>query len=237
MSKNNGTIVKASSNAAIVAEPGSLGLNEAVAAFRETFATAGNMLVERVRIVAEYRAANPTLSKNKAFRTLADAIEKADPNAANGRYTGWKYATLERLGLIGDVFAHNGWTLDAHTAHAAFTLVEKNRAGFTALGEGRKGKALTSLDTVYKTTEKADAEKKAATNKKNAEARLAKKTAADAPESQEEESGTSDAITPAALLASIIERVGQQTWSDDELGAFAASLIEYATALPATVKA
>lgn len=239
MAINNNTksVVKSAPKApVVVAEPGTVGLESAVAAFRETFQKAGSLLVERITIVQEYRSQNADLSKNKAFRKLADAISAADENAASGRYTGWKYATLERLGLIGDVFAHNGWTLDAHTAHAAFTLVEKNRSGFTALGEKGK-KQLTALDTLYKATDKADAEKKAATNRRNAEKRAAEKAAlagAGEPsdsESSQEESG----YTPAALLASIRETVGSQRWTPAEIETFAVSLAEYATGLPASV--
>jgi hypothetical protein len=230
MSNNNKSIVKAASkNEAVVAEPGTVGLETAVADFRATFQTAGSMLVERIRIVQEYRTLNADLSKNKVFRKLADAISAADPNAASGRYTGWKYATLERLGLIGDVFAFNGWELDAHTAHAAFTLVEKNRSGFTALAEGRK-KTPTALDTLYKSTDKADAEKKAATNRKNAEKRAAEKAAIGG--AGETEGGTqTEGQTPAAVLASLAETVGKQTWSLDEMAAFATSLGEYAAQL------
>lgn len=203
-----------------------IGTGDAVAGFIATLQQEGNTLASRVAIVTEFRAANPAQSGSKCYAALQDALESALGDNSR-KYTGFKRATLERLDTIGQVIARHGWTLDGPTSHALWTLLEKNRPAVRALLEARKT-APGKLETLYSATEKAAQQKVADSKEATRKARALQKDI---------ESGkvNPDAITPAALVASIRERVGKQTWSTDEVATFVANLTAYTEALTADI--
>ncbi len=213
-----------------------VGLGDAVSAFSETLSAGANTIADRVRIVMQFRAANPNASQRAACEALQNAMESAIGHENIRKYSGWKRASLERLDAIGNVIAHNGWTLDGPTASALATLLEDNRDAFNALKEGRK-KQLSALGTAYAATEKKraekrkeDADKRAAAKKREDEA---KQLAADVAAGKV----NPDAITPAALVGSIRERVGKQWWTPEEIASFQSNMRAYLDTLDAVATA